>query len=382
MQLPKYLHIICLNVPYPVNYGGVFDLFYKLVALYNKGIKIYLHCFEYGRGQQSELNKYCEKVYYYQRKKWWQSLSFITPFIVKSRSNNELAERLLQDNYPVLMEGVHCTYLLNDRRFNDRKCCVRLHNVEYIYYHHLYKNSKSPAKKIYFLLESWLLKAYEKRIAKQAAFFAVTEKDAETYKTFGAGEALFLPVFLPEWQITPPEGKGTFCLYHGDLSIAENEHAATWLLTSVFDNLEIPFVIAGKNPPEHLRKRIESKNTACLIANPSEKDMQDLISKAQINIIPSYNNTGIKLKLINALFNGRHCIVNRATVQGSGLDEACHIAETATDFRHTINNLFKMDYNAGEVMLRKKLLEHTYDNQQNASRLIQMIWKDDKAGYV
>ena len=63
--MEKYLHIICLDVPYPPDYGGVFDLFYKLRYLKERGVKIILHCFEYGRGQQSALNEYCTKVFYY-----------------------------------------------------------------------------------------------------------------------------------------------------------------------------------------------------------------------------------------------------------------------------------------------------------------------------
>jgi hypothetical protein len=63
----KYLHIVCHDVPYPLDYGGVFDLFCKLKALKEAGVGIYLHCFEYGRGRQPELNKFCEEVYYYHR---------------------------------------------------------------------------------------------------------------------------------------------------------------------------------------------------------------------------------------------------------------------------------------------------------------------------
>ena len=54
----RHLHIICLDVPYPVDYGGVFDLFYKIKTLHELGIKIHLHCFEYGRGQQPENQRH------------------------------------------------------------------------------------------------------------------------------------------------------------------------------------------------------------------------------------------------------------------------------------------------------------------------------------
>ena len=42
------LHIISLDIPFPANYGGVIDIFYKLKSLSNLGVEIILHCFEYG----------------------------------------------------------------------------------------------------------------------------------------------------------------------------------------------------------------------------------------------------------------------------------------------------------------------------------------------
>ncbi len=47
--------------------------------------------------------------------------------------------------------------------------------------------------------------------------------------------------------------------------------------------------------------------------------MTELIREAQINILPSFNTTGIKIKLLNAIFNGRHCLVNPAAIAGTGL---------------------------------------------------------------
>ncbi|HAK10648.1 MAG TPA: mannosyltransferase, partial [Chitinophagaceae bacterium] len=47
--MEKHLHIIALNVPFPVDYGGVVDLFWKLPSLQAQGVNIHLHCFDYGR---------------------------------------------------------------------------------------------------------------------------------------------------------------------------------------------------------------------------------------------------------------------------------------------------------------------------------------------
>ena len=135
----KHIHIVSLDVPYPPNYGGVIDLFYKLPALYEQGIKIHLHCFEYGRGEQPELNKYCESVRYYQRAEGHKGFSFSIPYIVASRNNTLLWDRLQQDHFPVLLEGIHCTYGLHAGLLINRRVVLRLHNVENEYYKQLSK---------------------------------------------------------------------------------------------------------------------------------------------------------------------------------------------------------------------------------------------------
>jgi hypothetical protein len=147
----KHLHIISLTVPYPVDYGGVVDLFYKLPALQAQGVKIHLHCFDYGRGKQPELEKYCASVQYYERNQGHKAISNTVPYIVSSRKNEQLLYELLKDDHPILMEGVHCTYPLLDARFAKRKCYVRLHNVEYQYYREIAGSNLLAFKKIVLL---------------------------------------------------------------------------------------------------------------------------------------------------------------------------------------------------------------------------------------
>jgi glycosyltransferase involved in cell wall biosynthesis len=371
----RHLHIVCLDTPYPVDYGGVFDLFHKIVTLHAAGIKIHLHCFEYGRGEQPELNKYCTEVTYYHRHEGHKGFSHKLPYIVCSRSNGQLLENLLKDEYPILLEGVHCTYLLGDGRFTGRKIILRLHNVEFQYYRRLYQSSASLLRKIYYLHESKMLKNYEKSIANKALILAVSDKDGALYRDeFGGKNVFTLPVFLPFEEVTGKDGTGCFCLYHGNLSVVENEQAVAWLLKEVFKGLTLSLVISGKNPSARLSRLIHQYPQACLIANPSAEEMQDLIAKAQINILPSFNNTGVKLKLLNALFNGRHCVVNRETVESTGLEEACHIGTDPEDFRKLIDRLYRQPFTRDEILSRKMLLARHFNNEENGKRLIQWIW--------
>jgi glycosyltransferase involved in cell wall biosynthesis len=372
----KHLHIVCLDVPYPADYGGVVDLFYKLEALQQKGIRIHMHCFEYGRGKQAELNKYCEKVYYYPRAEGHKGFSFSIPYIVASRNNTLLWERLQKDNYPVLLEGIHCCYGLNAGLLNDRRVVLRLHNVEHEYYKQLSKWEQSLVKKTYFHHESRLLQRFEKEIANKATVVTVSEKDMQTYKqTFGAKQISYLPVFTGHTEVLSEPGSGNFALYQGNLSVAENEKAATWLLTKVFNELDIPFVIAGKNPPERLVRLSHKKNNTCIVANPTPNEMDDLIKKAQLHVMPSFTNSGIKLKLINALFNGRHVITNDAMIEGTGLENLCHQANNAALMKYHIYRLFQTPFPQEEINRRKSILSRMFNREQNAEALIRLLFE-------
>ena len=188
--------------------------------------------------------------------------------------------------------------------------------------------------------------------------------------------ALFLPAF-PSWQrVSPDEGIGNLCLYHGNLSVPENEEAATWLLRNVFTRIRKPFVIAGKQPSARLQKLAHLCQHTCLVADPTESELNDLIRKAHIHILPCFNknNTGVRLKLLHALYEGRHCVVNDAMVNGSGLEEACHIGTTAPAFASIIAQLYHKPFTEEEIELRKNLLLEKYDNSRNIQLLIQWLW--------
>ncbi len=96
-----HLHIISFDIPFPANYGGVIDVYYKLVWLHKLGVKIHLHCFEYGREHSKELEKVCEKVFYYDRKTHLASLLSLMPYTVQSRISKKLRKRLLKDDSPI-----------------------------------------------------------------------------------------------------------------------------------------------------------------------------------------------------------------------------------------------------------------------------------------
>jgi len=374
--LSRHVHIVCLDAPYPLDYGGAVDMYGKIRALHQAGINIHLHYFDYkNRGNADELGRYCKTIHLYKRKLGRKGFSFAIPYIVSSRTVPELVSNLSKDNHPVILEGIHCTGVLDSICNSKRKILVRLHNDENSYYRKLAQHEGNLIKKLYFLNESRLLKKYQSRLPKDCIYVCVSKKDAEVFREkYELPNVKFLPVFVCWSQVNCEEGTGNFCLYHGNLSVAENEKAACWLLDKVFTKIKVPLVIAGKQPSRRLKKWADLCQHTCLVADPSEKEINDLVKKAHINILPSFNNTGIKLKMLHALYRGRHCVVNDAAVDGSELEAACHIGNNANALASIVLQLYHQPFGEEEIRLRRRILGDMFNNDSHAQKIIAWLY--------
>ena len=374
--MQKSVHIVSFDVPWPVDYGGMFDIMNTIIQFKKLNIDVYLHCFLYNdRGKPKELNKYCKNVYFYKRKTFLESFPFKTPYIISSRINQELIQRLNKDCFPILLQGIHCTGIIPFIN-KDRKLVVRMHNEEYIYYKELANQAGNIFKKIYLKWESILIKNYYKKLDPQIPIVCLSEIDIDNFKKLGFKNIQYIPILLNWQSINGSIDKGCLCLFHGNLSVVENENAAIWLLNSVFSKIKIPFAIAGKNPTNKLLKNAGLCVHTCLITNPSDKELNDLIQKAQVNVLPLFNkqSTGTRLKLLHALFEGKHCLVSRAMVEGSVLMPLCHIADRKKDFEPKILHLYQTEFSEKEKELRKEVLLKIYNNENNAKLLLDCLW--------
>lgn len=371
--MDKRLHIISFDVPSPPDYGGVIDIYYKLKALHEEGVKITLHCFEYGRGEQKELEKLCEKVYYYKRKASKRLLFSSFPYIVATRSSEALMQNLLKDGLPILFEGLHCCFHLGDSRIKDRKKIVRMHNIEHTYYANLGAIEKNFFRKRYFEQEAKKLEKFEPVLLHANAIAAISPSDTQElskqYKNVSNVMA-----FHPHEKVEILPGKSDFVLYHGSLAVGENNKAALYLVNEVFNDLDIPLVIAGNGASAELKEAIKDKQHISLRSGISTGGIYSLLQSAQVNILPTFQATGIKLKLLSALYCGRHCIVNTPMVQQTGLESLCAIADTPSEMKKEIARLMNVDFSTEEKLKRSTILQGNFSNKTNVRLLMKLLF--------
>ena len=367
----NHLHIIAFDVPYPANYGGVIDVFYRLKALIEAGVKVHLHCFEYGRGEQ-EILKRCHEVKYYKRDTSFIKQLSLTPFIVNSRRSEALVQDLLKDDYPILCEGLHTTAVLSDKRLKNRKIYVRAHNVEHDYYKGLGDSENCVWKRLFYHAEAWKLKRYEPVLKNAAGIFAISQKDAD-YFSKRYQNVIVVPGFNAADSVCSELGRGEFVLYHGNLSIRENEDAAKWLIENVFSELDIACIVSGLNPSDKLKKLADKYSNVTLVANPDDAEMIDLLRQAQVNVLVTNQPTGLKLKLLNALYNGRFCLVNSDMVKGTSLENLCVVADEPKQMVAEIKRLMEEDFSEDDIEERDAQMRQLYDNEANARKIIEAI---------
>ena len=358
-------------MPYPPNYGGVIDVFYKLKALYHLNVTIYLHTFEYGRGRPKELDKYCEQVFYYQRNSSIINVLSKTPYIVKSRSSNELIQNLKKIKAPILFEGLHTTFPLINEKFKDRKVLIRAHNIEHLYYGGLAKSESRIDKKIFFKTEATKLSVYESILAEVDTILTISPSEHNYFRDRFIDKAVYIPVFHPNIKVKKLSNKGNFALYHGDLRVADNIKSVHFLI-DIFRNLDYELVIASSFKNHTIINEITNYKNMRFVDIENQNHMLDLFEKAHINVLPTFQKTGIKLKLINTLFNGRFCVVTTKMVEDTGLEKLCEIGRTKEEFIQKVDELIYKDYVDASIEERETALKpfNIFENAQKIKNIL------------
>ncbi|HRG86295.1 MAG TPA: glycosyltransferase [Chitinophagales bacterium] len=358
-----HLHIVAFNIPYPANYGGVIDVYYKIAALHAEGVQVHLHCFEYGRKRAEELKAICASVNYYPRSAMWKGFLSDKPFIVQSRDAAALLKNLKKDDYPILFEGLHCCYFLAHSDLMHRRKWVRMHNNEPAYYLHLGQNEKRFFNKIYFFAEYRRLMKFEWVLSCAEKIWCISPQETNYYQ-HKYPQTSYLAAFNGHKQVSGLPGRGSYILYHGNLEVNENKEAAMFLVNEIFSKCTLPLIIAGNKPDQNLIAAAAKFKHITIVANPTEAALSELMQNAHIHYLPTFQTTGIKLKLLNALYNGRFCVVNQNMVQDTGLETCCHLANSPQQAIDVLTALMQEEFTSSEISKRQTVLQQFSDTTE------------------
>jgi len=367
----KVVHIVSFDNPYPPNYGGVIDVFYKIKALHEIGYEIHLHCFVKQISQPIDaLRAICSEVYFYPIHR--NPLYFFSrlPFSVISRSSRKLVENILKTEAPVLFDGLKTTCLMNDIRLKSHRKFLRLHNIEHHYYGGIAKSETGFLKKIAFYFESRKYKSYEPEIGEFNKVFTLSEYENE-YIAQKFSNAVYIPVFHGNSKVRELSSFGKYAFYHGDLSTSDNRKAVLFLIDAFKQMPDCKLVIASGSNEAFVRNHIQNVANIQFVKLNSFSHLLELFGDAHLNICWSFQKSGTKLKLINALFNSRHCLINENIIDDQKVADLCLQVTDKADLTAAVKKMIHTPFSETEV--RKKVLESHLNDMENARMMAAIL---------
>jgi hypothetical protein len=279
---------------------------------------------------------------------------------------------LLLDDHPILFEGLHTTAYLGRPELKHRTMVVRAHNVEHNYYRALGEAERRWIKQKFFFLEAKRLQSYEPILNQAHAIAAISPMETAYFqKTYG--HTHYIPAFHSNSKVMSLPGKGDYVLYHGNLSIPENDRAAIYLVKEVFPLLSQPCIVAGSNPSQMLQHAAAKYPHIQIKANLTAEEIFDLVRNAHVNTLVTFQSTGIKLKLLNALYRGRHIVANTPMVEETQLESLCQVSDDPKAMAHIIKQCFLQPFEQSDINHREELLGNTFNNLDNAKHLMELF---------
>ena len=292
------------------------------------------------------------------------------PYSVSTRSDESLLERLNQNDFPIIFHGIESTYFLSRGHFNDRKTIIRLQTWKHQKYKKLFHTNPIGFHKIRYKLKELRYAKFEKNLCQKHKCIATIKTNQDTNELTHETLSHFIGMSTPMGIV----GNGHYCLFHGDFSNKSTELAAQWLLKEVFNEVELPFVIVAKNPSVEIENLAHEKSHTCIVSNPSDKELVELIKKAHINILPTIGLSEKNNDLILSTQIGRHILINRERADITGLQRICHIADTAKEFREKITALFDLPFTNTDIEKRERVTREEFDDKTNAAKLIKLLY--------
>ena len=379
----RSINIISGQIPCHNTPGDAQQTYWLIGGLCAAGIDVHLHTFkEEGANTEvtidpttdQKLLEVCASITSYPVNKGHRNFSFSVPYAVAKYQNEQLENDLAKNNYPILIEGLGPCSLAFSKILANKKIWVRLLTFAPGYFGYLQERSKAPLKKLYYQREAVLAKKLLKKISQRVWWIVPSLADiTELENVFLGGNILTLDLFNNNNTITSKTGLGNYCLFQGNLADAATHKTAVWLLTHVFHNLTVPFVITGNNPAPALIELAHKQPHTCIVANPSAPERSDMIEKAQIILQPSFIKSGPDEALIEGIKMGRHCLTNSKTT-GNPYAPCYHQGSSASAFQEIIVQLYHHPFSEEEIETRKKALATEKSNTALTTEFATIIW--------
>jgi glycosyltransferase involved in cell wall biosynthesis len=187
------------------------------------------------------------------------------------------------------------------------------HNAEFVMWERLAEIETNPIKRALIKLESNRIKSAEKQYAKRASLIFAAPNDIEELSSIGVDKKKMRPTYHlgEDFLLDAPniefETTEKALLFVGTLTWEANIDGLLWFLDKIYPQVvsahpDIRFYIVGKNPDPRLVAKAKEFDSIELTGFVEE--LEPYFRKARAFVIPLRFGSGIKVKLLNAMYRG------------------------------------------------------------------------------
>lgn len=343
------MNIIWLTpeVPYPP-IGGRNGVYNRIVQL-SKNNQIFLISIAYNKEEKAfteEMEKYCKKVYFFDRsenKIGTLVRSVFSPYSVASRYRKDICNQIKEiincENVDVVIvdfPNMAKNIIKLAKSSRGIVYTMNEHNVEYVRMRGMAKVSNiSLIKRIAYYLESLRLEVYERNLYKSGIFSGISffsEEDRFFFeKNIDISDAklVTIPLGANDYGVRPLKLNNKTLLFVGRLDriAIPNIEAIVWFVHKIWPIIlesvpEAKLVIAGANPDDEIMNM--SSESISIIPNFS--DMKEIYDMTDCVILPLLSGGGVKGKLLEAVAFRKHIVTTNHGIEGTEFEGNKHVS--------------------------------------------------------
>lgn len=266
----------------------------------------------------------------------------------KSRSFKEKIQAIIHQ-YDVIFCDHYVMFQYIPDSFQG-KIILHEHNCEYLIWKRYAAIEKNYLKKLALLNQAYRIKKYEQEICQKANIVLAAPNDINELEKIGADRNKFVETYhlgddsqlqLQDLEFHP---NTMSLLYVGTLSWEANIDGLCWFYSEVWQHLKaqhqnIQLYIVGKHPDKRLQEMAANDNQ--IILTGFVEDLEPFFKSNNVFITPLRFGSGIKVKVVNALYRGIPCVTTSIGAEGLKTIDGQHIfiKDEAKAFAEAVHTL-------------------------------------------
>lgn len=217
------------------------------------------------------------------------------------------------------------------------KTIMHEHNAEFVMWQRYSEVSTNPLKKLVTGMESKRIKKAEAEFCRKADMVLANPNDQEILLDLINNESRIEQIipcgedFMLEWPDLQWENTEKALLYVGSLGWEANVDGLIWYLEEGWAETkkrhpDVKFYIVGKKPDQRIVDLCEGHDD--IILTGFVEDLEDYYGKSRVFLTPLRFGSGVKLKVMNAMFRGLPVVTTPIGSEGMPVENGTHLYHT------------------------------------------------------